>query len=227
MAVVKKYQLGGKTKESLQDFLSKKLSSTKFTAKGEALARESATNFMKLYNSGNFSDVFTSDPIANTYNVDTNKISDESLKNIDWSGSKDQLNKNIFGQYSGQPDKSNKGELNSEKKKFNTLIASWIHEYNQTNTPESTQPTSAVQVEKDIPEIAKYMIDTKYGGNEDTFTSMFGGIENDEDRKSKILTSLRENVNQYLEDYNKNKDVDKFNNVEKVQNLKATLDSGN
>ena len=50
MSVVKKYQNGGKAQESLQDFLAKKINSTKFTAKGESLVRESASNFLKLYN---------------------------------------------------------------------------------------------------------------------------------------------------------------------------------
>ena len=126
MAVVKKHQTGGtmqKPAQSYQDFIASKLSSEKFTKKGEKVAREVASNFVNLLNTHNIKDVYNYDPIKEEYQINTDKITDPTLKNNDWSGSKDAINKNIFGQFSGKKDKSNVDEEGAEKKKFNSLMA--------------------------------------------------------------------------------------------------------
>ena len=220
MAVVKKHQEGGKAekkKQSLQDFLVSKLNETKFTSKGEALAREAASNFIKLHDSGNFDEVYSIDPITKTYNVNVDKIKDESLKGIDWSGSKDAINKNIFGQFTGSGD---------EKKKFNSLIASWVGEYKSSPESSSIETPQTEGFEKDIPELSKYMVKHKYGGNEDTFISMFDSITDDDIRKNKVIEAAKENVDQYLKDYEANKGRDKFSNVENILKLKESLNTG-
>ena len=126
MAVVKKHQTGGaiqKPTQSYQDFIASKLASEKFTKKGEKVAREVASNFVNLFNTHDIKDVYNYDPIKEEYQIDTNKITDPTLKGTDWSGSKDSINKNIFGQFSGRRDRSNINESDADKKKFNSLLA--------------------------------------------------------------------------------------------------------
>ena len=130
MAFVRKYDIGGSApsaastnSEDYINFINKKLAETKFTNKGEVLARDVASNFIKLHESGDLGKVYSYDSTKQEYKIDTNKITDPSLKGLDWAGSKDEINKNIFGMYSGNKDRSNAGEANAEQKKFNTLVA--------------------------------------------------------------------------------------------------------
>lgn len=233
MAVVKKFQAGGSAPMSetpqptvsLKDFLVNKLNETKFTTKGERLARNAATQFLKLHDTGKFGEVYSFDPVQQTYSIDVGKIEDNSLKGLEWGGSKDAINRNVFGQFSGVSDRSTKGEINAEQKKYNTLISSWINEYNATNAPKSTVESNK-GIEKDIPDIHKYMMDKSFGGKEELMYSSFSEDIPEEEKKQRILASAKANVEQYLADWDKNKNIDSFKNVEKVQALQEAIASG-
>ena len=80
MAVVKKLQPGGTIDSNLQDFLVGKIQENKFTKKGEKQARDAAERFLKLYSSGNFNEVYSFNPLQETYTIDTSKITDPELK---------------------------------------------------------------------------------------------------------------------------------------------------
>jgi len=124
MSVVKKYQTGGKTSKTydLEDYLAKKINEGKFTAKALPYVREAASNFAKLAKSGRLDEAYSFDPIKSEYSVNLDVLPDE-LKGAEWGGSKDEINKNVFGQWTANPDRSNKGSNNAELKKFNTLVS--------------------------------------------------------------------------------------------------------
>lgn len=226
MAFVKKYQLGGSAQtpnsQAYKDFIVKKLSEEKFTKKGEQIARSVANNFVKLYENNDFKNVYNFNPITQEYSIDSNKINDDNLKSIDWSGSKNSINRNIFGQFSGNPDKSNAGESNSEIKKYNSLIANWTNEFLSSTQPSNTE--NKIGVDKKISDAGEYMLKHDFGNNDELLNSTFKDMSTD-DRKSFVLNSLKKNIQGYLSDYEQNKNVDKYLDLESVSKIKEALDT--
>ena len=85
MAVIKKLQKGGFAEtspgsdSSFKDFIVNKLNTTKFTKKGEEFARDAANKFTKLYESDNFNEVYSYDPISQQYSINSEKISPDEI----------------------------------------------------------------------------------------------------------------------------------------------------
>lgn len=229
MAVVKKYQPGGSLeKDSFKDFLAKKLKETKFTTKGEKLAKDAASKWEKLYSAGNFDEVYSYDPIQQEYTINTDKITDDSLKNQIWSGSKDVINKNIFGQYSAKGDKSNKGEYDSEQMKFNTLLSAWINEYKEKNKS-SESLNKPLGIDKSITDLFEYMAKEKYGGGENAYDLMqtdFSSIKTDDERKARVTSLAKDYLAGYLSDYEQNKNIDRYSKIKEVQDVMNSLNTG-
>ena len=214
MAFIKKLNTGGyaepaKTNpyESFSNFISHKLRNTKFTKKGEEYAKQSAQNFIDLYNQENFNDIYSYDPISQQYTINPENIKDETLKNKIWGGSGDDINTNILGKYSGRGDRSNKGEDFAEEKKFNTMMASWINEYSNlksrgNNTASSTTPGGISMV---VGDLWKYISENGYNDpNGDFAASKWGKIDSIDTKKRKIQEYSAGLLDRYLAEYEKN-----------------------
>ena len=231
MAVIKKLQKGGFAETSsnpnlsFKDFIVNKLNNTKFTKKGESFARSSADKFAKLYELDNFNEIYSYDPISQQYTINQDKIKDDELKRYDWGGSKDEINKNILGKYSGKGDSSNKGEDYAEQKKFNTLMASWINEYSNLN--KKSEKPQQLGVDKKIQNLWSYISKEGYNDDEGAFASSeWNKITDPESRKNKIKEHASNLVNRYLTDY-QNKGSNRYDEseIEKVTRLKQALNS--
>lgn len=230
MAFVKKYQEGGVSQtpnsQAYKNFIVKKLSEEKFTKKGEQIARSVADNFVKLYENSDFKNIYNFNPVTQEYSIDSDKISDNNLKSLDWSGSKDAINKNIFGQFSGNPDRSNAREPNAETKKYNSLLANWTNEFMSSNQEGlSTPPQNKIGVDKKISNIGEYILKHDYYGNDDLLNSSFKEMASDDDRKAAVIDALKRNVQGYLSDYDQNKNTDKYLDLDLVNKIKESLDT--
>lgn len=169
MSVVRKYNTGGKAPTNYsdyKDFIIKKLGEEKFTTKGEKEAREVAGNWVGLVESPDFNNNYSYDQVKQEYSVKSDNLP-ENLKTIDWSGSKDAIKKNFFGQFTATPDASNKGEEgNLTKRKFNTLFSNWTNEYLSSKNPAGTVPTTTSGISFKIKDLGEYVKQKHYGDNE-------------------------------------------------------------
>lgn len=238
MAVVRKYKTGGYAESvtsaqplSYEDFITKKLNETKFTSKGEGLARDVADRWVRLQKAGDLDKVYSYNPVKETYNVDLEKITDPTLKAYDWSGSKDEIQKNILGKFSGRADRSNVGETEAEAKKFNTLIANWTNEYNTLQKSNSTSGVTqtGLGIDKRITPLWDYIVNENFGGNTKLAANEWGNIKDAEERKTRVISAISGNINRFLKDYSKNKGTDRFSEDEltKINNLKQAVELNN
>lgn len=83
MSVVRKYQSGGQTVTSLEDYLANALKEEKFNKNGLSYARSAASMFAKLAAQPNIDEIFEFDPISNSYAIHVDKIQDPELKKLD------------------------------------------------------------------------------------------------------------------------------------------------
>lgn len=83
MSVVRKYQSGGQTVTSFEDYLANALKEEKFNKNGLSYARSAASMFAKLAAQPNIDEIFEFDPISNSYAIHVDKIQDPELKKLD------------------------------------------------------------------------------------------------------------------------------------------------
>ena len=232
MSVVKKYQSGGSSptlskNSDYADFIRKKLEETKFTAKAEPLARGVASDWVGLAESGDIENAYSYDPITQEYGINPEKITAEHLKGKDWSGSKDAINTNVWGQYTSRLDRSNKRDEGEEleRRKFNTLMANWTSEYLTSKKQAASQtPTSVSHGTQGIGDYTSYLDKILYGGKGDFSTQWakdVSKIESMDERKKKIMGYAPEIIATY-EDPTKRKEGWKY---EDVTNKQALLDA--
>jgi len=231
MALVKKLKAGGWTEgissqgQSFADYLTKRLDSTNFTSKGEREARDTAAQFLKLSQLSNFNDIYAYDPVKHEYSIDSSKITDPELQKAEWGGSRDAINKNLFGSYTGNPDRSNYGEENSTRKKYNSLVASIYNDWktsSQNVNPQVTIPRYAL--DKSFRSLEDYMTGTVFGGNDASRDTALKSWTTDDVIKQKVAKYSKENAEDYLKDYETNKGIDKFTGTEHAQAIKAITD---
>ena len=99
------------------EYIVYKIENERFNSKSDKLARKYAAKFVELYNSGNLLDVFSYDPIANTFSINMNNMP-MNLKHYDWNGSSQPMKRNFW---------TGKLSLKTERD-FNSLYAMWIIE---------------------------------------------------------------------------------------------------
>lgn len=193
MSRVRKYSPGG----TIDDFFSKKLSATKFTEKGKEEATKAAVKVRDLFKSKAFKDAYKFDPVSSTYTIDTTKLPEE-FKNLEWGGSKNEINKNIFGAFTGRPDGSVKDEENGSEKKFNSLAFNWLNEYVDSQKPAENTKESTYKVNKVIPGAVDYLADANYKGDTKFFQNSWNENKDNFAKKQTLFNSLGINLQNYV-----------------------------
>lgn len=100
------------------EYIVYKIENERFSSNGEKLARKYAAKFVELYNSGKLMDVFSYDPLANTFSINMNNMP-LKLKHYEWNGSSKPFKRNFW---------TGKLPLKTERD-FNSLYAIWIIEF--------------------------------------------------------------------------------------------------
>ena len=184
MAVVKKYESGGKNEEDFVLFLDKTLGENKVVKKNlialQQAAEEKWDKLAKL-DKETINKAFKYKPLSNTYEVDINQLPDE-LKGYDWVGSEKNPKKNLFGQF-----------VADNPKDVNTILASGLYSYLQ-KYPGKT----ATKQDKNIADIRNYIQNAKFGG-EDMFSELFDPME-DPAKQEYLKTASKENLLRYAKD---------------------------
>ena len=213
MAVVKKYAPGGKIGESFEDFADKYIESKKFGKTPPEELKIAARQFANLSRLPNVADVYKYDKLTDTYNVDNTKLP-EDLKTYDWEGSTSKLKPNLLGRYTIKPNK----DLSAQQQS-NTAMATLFNEYlskyggAQTDTKE----------ERAIPNIYEYASVVKFNNNSELLEKH---LQNSPDKKAAILGFALENAQQYLKEYETNKNSFDYKDVDKVTAVRDAALSG-
>jgi len=211
---------------SFQDFLIRKLDEGKFTPSADKLAREAALRFIRLYNSGSFFKVYSSDNISHTYTIDTGKLPDE-LNYLFLAGSNCGVSSDLFEKINSSPESCDKNRDHSIERKFNSLIASYIKEFLSSYNP-SDDPSSPYYISHEKRTIRndfmQWIIESYYGGNKDAFVSDWSTIKSDYERKKRIMQFARDAINSYLDDYNKNRNMN-FPDTDKAFSVRDALNT--
>jgi len=100
------------------EFIVSKIENEGFNSKKDKLVRKYAAKFVDLYNSGKLLEVFTYDPLANTFSINMNRMP-ANLKSYEWNGSNEAFKRNIW---------TGKLTLKTERD-FNSLFAIWTIEF--------------------------------------------------------------------------------------------------
>lgn len=221
MALIKKYENGGSyqnTNPSLEDYLDQRLDELKVTKKAKPLIQKTARKFANLSSLKDFKDIYKYDKLTNTYTVDINRLPEEMRGEI-WTGSKDDVDKNIFGQYTAKPDKSTKNSPFGAEKKMNSIVASLLNEYIELypNKPFNKE-------NRKIANLQDYITKVPFGGNEEIFQTKFESLPNEE-RYKFLKKYAKDNLDQYLLAYSKDKDKYNFENIEKISDIRRNFDN--
>ena len=237
MSVVRKYQSGGQTTTSLEDYLANILKEEKFNKDGLVYARNAASLFAKLAKEPNFNEIFEFDPINNAYAIHVDKIQDPYLKTLDWSGSAKHGRPNIFGTNTGR---DIKGEEGSGESKYMGWAAGNLYNYmkqkNASNTNTVTNPgadTTTAATSKGLEynplsfDDAMDAMRFKPGSNM-SFESLLGVDKGNQARET-LLMQIGE---EYLQDYinQASKETEKgntYNSMDRVQKALAAAKSRN
>lgn len=218
MSVARKYKMGGITEDpaslaaEYQEFLAKKIQENegKFTSKALPLVQQQAAQWYEGATNGLFN-YYERDPITSTYKIQADKLP-EGLKGKVWEGSKDRINTNILGQFTANPDKSNKDEEFAEIKKFNSLVANWTNEFlnSKKTTPAQTISTSNKEVK--LKSLHDYIYENKFNSSNEAFNEFANTIPDNVAMKQKLMDWGIEHVTGYVNDSKTNKDL-KFEQV--------------
>lgn len=218
MALVKKLQKGNTITpvQNVEDFLDEKLENTKFTKRALPYAQKAAQKFRDLYkefyNTPKFDEIYQYDKLANKYTIKKDQLP-ENLQEYNWEGTDNPINKNLLGQYSTGK---------NEEEKFNSLIASWLLEYEEKN-PRSTQVTN--KQKRSIASLQDFIRLRDFGGKGDVFESRWEEM-GEEERKKRTLDAAKRAAQDYLTEFSENKDKYDYEKVEETQNLLNIIDNG-
>lgn len=238
MSVVRKYQSGGQTVTSLEDYLANALKEEKFNKNGLSYARSAASMFAKLAAQPNIDEIFEFDPISNSYAIHVDKIQDPELKKLDWSGSTKHGRPNIFGTNTGR---DIRGEEGSGENKYMGWAAGHLYNYRkQKNAPSTnagTSPgtaTTTAAATKGITYNPLSSFDAaldamRFKPNSELgIESLLGADKGNEAREKLMLEVgaeyLQDYINQSLKETEKG---NTYNDMDRVQKALAAAKSGN
>lgn len=238
MSVVRKYQSGGQTVTSLEDYLANALKEEKFNKNGLSYARSAASMFAKLAAQPNIDEIFEFDPISNSYAIHVDKIQDPELKKLDWSGSTKHGRPNIFGTNTGR---DIRGEEGSGENKYMGWAAGHLYNYRkQKNAPSTSASTNSgtatttAAATKGITYNPLSSFDAaldamRFKPNSELgIESLLGADKGNEAREKLMLEVgaeyLQDYINQSLKETEKG---NTYNDMDRVQKALAAAKSGN
>jgi hypothetical protein len=89
--------------------------------------------------------------------------------------------------------------------------------------PSSTgTETPSTKTQVGIGNLGEYVRDKIYG-TEDNFTSAFGQLKTDDERKDKIFTFAQQKLDEYKTKAAENKDIADYTDLENINNIQAAI----
>lgn len=158
-----------------------------------------------------------------TYTIDLNQLP-ENLKSYNWTGHDNPLEKDMLGL-------GVKVRGEDSQAEGLTSAMSALRKHTEANIPATATATSTSlgTSEKGLSLLPEYILKKHYGGTDETSQRLFGEsfdkIRTDDERKSKVLNWAKENINDYLTDYDKTSNDFKFTHEKSARELKAMLDN--
>lgn len=213
---------------SLKNYFVEKLNETSFTSKALPYARDAASRFLQLATCKEFDKVYSYDLIMGTYSINAGLLPD-NLKRLEWDGSKNSISKNMMGQYTAKPDKSNKGEINQLEKKFNTLVASWLNEYltyhrvdAQTKTKKYDFSSTSIQIQ----DLSNYILSEIFKNNKSACRNYLSRIESEEAVKQKLMTWAKELLDVYKKIQAEDEHNFTYQQIKNESKLRGAIENG-
>lgn len=159
-----------------------------------------------------------------TYSVDTSQLPEE-LKKFDWTGHADPLSKDMLGLgVKIRGNDSGQEALSSAMAALRTYTES-----NSTPTSTSTSTSTPTQtgLDKEVQNLTSFTANKHYHNDINAFVENLGTFKTNDERKAKVLNWAKEGVDDYLNDYEKNKGSYSYKDYDNVQALKLALSDPN
>ena len=232
---VKKFAPGGPIDSpnnpsmSLENFLIKKRDELSYTKDAKNYVNSAMSAFNQLGTKEDLNKVLSYDKINNEYSINRDNINDANLKAQDWSGSKNHGKTNFFGTYN---DKDIDGEVDSGRKKYMGLVASWANEWNQLHNQGNQSQSSNGQVTPsgqvyNLAGYNNYLQSQTFGGQKPDFEQLLGKDTSNENRQKVMMNTGSGYLQTFLDEAKGAKNGDVYNNLPKIQEALNAAKSGN